>query len=339
LDIAKKLREFLATHDVYSWHRANVLSALYKVAGPKSVADICRNWLSDPQQDWYLRTIAARILIEVPRQHAYLTECLQNEQEKSTRNAEETAILRQELAFGAFQRIKSPEKQLTLFRIICRDASPIVRRLAVYLLQQPECKVKWDNLKPFHKELSIYSELIQALGISPDAPRPCLISQTLSTMYNVSRLPEDLRPLYLSHYDKAVEHLRSSVVAFHDHRLTDEYISNFHQFIHLTLVAFYQQVLPSESGLFDGYAALTDRKAFSEKLPRGLDTWKTRLGPMRNRVEHPIDKNTKLHSTKITNGEVEYLFKQLPLALQELFDVWLRELAASGMSGMPITTP
>lgn len=109
-DVAEGLREFISEHNVYSWHRANSLKALYQVTGAKSVASICRAWLADVQLDWYARTIAAKILAEVPGQHAYFIECLQREQNKINDDAEATAILRQELAYGAFQRIKSPDK-------------------------------------------------------------------------------------------------------------------------------------------------------------------------------------------------------------------------------------
>jgi len=44
---------------------------------------------------------------------------------------------------------------------------------------------------------------------------------------------------------------------------------------------------------------------------------------MRNRVDHPFDENTKSLSKKITFQEVEFLYKELQVALQEAFDVWL----------------
>jgi len=201
-DVAENLRTFITEHDVYSWHRANSIWALYQVSGAKSVASICRAWLANTQLDWYARTIAARILTEVPGQHAYFMECLQREQNRINGDAEETAILRQELAYGAFQRIKSLQKQLALFRLIYIDKSPLLQQLAVYLLQQPECTVTWDDLTPYHQQVSNLSDLIKELGLSADAPRRCFISQTLSTMYRVSLSQGDLRSFYVGHYDK-----------------------------------------------------------------------------------------------------------------------------------------
>jgi hypothetical protein len=105
--VAEQLKAFINEHNVYSWHRANSLWALYQVSGAKSITPICRAWLADTQLDWYARVIAARILLEVPGQHAYFMECLQREQNLLKSDAEERAILRQELAYGAFQRIKT----------------------------------------------------------------------------------------------------------------------------------------------------------------------------------------------------------------------------------------
>jgi retron-type reverse transcriptase len=319
-NIAEALREFINKHDVYSWHRANSLWALYQVSGAKSAALICRNWLTDIQLDWYARMVAARILAKVSGQHAYFMECLQCEQHSSNRDAEETALLRQELAYGAFQGIKSPKKQLALFRLICTDKSPLLQRLAVYLLQQPRCKVTWDDLKPYHQQMSKLSEIIRDLGLSADAPRHCFVSHTLFSMYEVSLSQNDLRSFYGVHYDRAVEQLRESVTNYH--KSPAAYVRTFHQFAHLTLIAFYEYALPSESGLHDGYAALTNRKVFTNTLPSGVETWKE-LGSLRNRVDHPVDQKTKSHSKKITVEEAEFLRKKLKVSLQELFHVWL----------------
>lgn len=127
--------------------------------------------------------------------------------------------------------------------------------------------------------------------------------------------------MYANHYNKAVENLRESVISFQDS--PSSYVSSFHQFTHITLVAFYEYVLPSESGIYDAnYAALIERKILRETLPHGVDIWKE-LNSMRNRVEHPLDRKTKSHSKKITVKEIEFLFKQLQVALQEMFNIWL----------------
>lgn len=249
-------------------------------------------------------------------------ECLQREQEKIRNNefAEETAILRQELAYGAFQKIRAKRKQEAVFRQICEDKSPLLHRLAIYLLQQPECLVTWADLNVYHLNMSRFSELVKAVDISTDAPKLCFIAQTLKTTYKVTLQHNDLRNFYGNEYDAAVEHLRMSESAYHS--TPNEYIRMFHQFAHITLIAFYQYVLPSESGLYErDYSGLTNQKTFSEKVPRGLDTWK-RLGSLRNRVDHPIDRKTKTHSKKITVKEAEDTLKELQVALQELFDVW-----------------
>ncbi|MGI2908776.1 hypothetical protein [Tolypothrix sp. VBCCA 56010] len=334
--IAEKLKAFINEHNVYSWHRANSLWALYQVSGAKSITPICRAWLADTQLDWYARVIAARILLEVPGQHAYFMECLQREQNLLKSDAEETAILRQELAYGAFQRIKTFNKQLALFRLICLDKSPLLQHLAVYLLQQPECKVSWDDLNPYHQQINKISGLIKKLGLSTDVPKLCFISQTLSNMYSVSLPDCDLRLCYAKHYDKAVEQLRESVINYH--KSPSSYVSNFHQFSHITLIAFYEVVLSSETGLYDtGYANLLERKVLKNTLPHSIAIWE-RLNSMRNRVDHPVDRKTKSHATKITVKEVEFLHKQLQVALQEMFDVWLNSPASATTLTAPIST-
>ncbi|MEH1905924.1 MAG: hypothetical protein V7L04_32235 [Nostoc sp.] len=128
------------------------------------------------------------------------------------------------------------------------------------------------------------------------------------------------------HYERAVEQLRESVSSYH--KSPNAYIRTFHQFAHLTLIAFYEYTFPSESGLHDGYASLTDRKVFTSSLPNGCETWKE-LGSMRNRVDHPVDKKTKSHSKKITIEETEFFCKKLNVALQEIFNFWLNSSPTS----------
>jgi len=327
--VAGALKDFIARHEVYPWHRANALWALYQVAGSKPIEDVCRRWVADSKLDWYARTIAARILANTPGQHAFLLECLKLEQANANNNHQtDTEILRQELAFGAYQKIKSKGKQLSLLKLICNDPSPLLKRLALYLLQQTSCKVIWNDLVDCHHNMKEFSELIGALGIAPNAPRPCLITETLTKAYEVPLSITDLRPLYLKHYPNAVTHLRKSITAFHNS--PDDYVREFHQFAHLTIIAFYEIVLPSETGLYEpnGYGGLVNRAVFSKTLPKGLDTWKE-LSSMRNRVDHPIDAKLKTHSRRIEYKEVDNIYKQLKVALSEMFDAWQSALTTT----------
>ncbi|MEO0536917.1 MAG: RNA-directed DNA polymerase [Cyanobacteria bacterium P01_A01_bin.123] len=319
--VIEELRKFISEHTVYSWHRANTLWTLYKTSAAKDVAPQCREWLANDQLDWYARTIAARILAEVPSQHSYLVECLKKEQNNTNEDGEATSVLRQELAYSAFRRIKSFKKQLALLQLICSDKSPILHRLAIYILQQPKCKVKWNDLKSYHNNLSILSGLIEKLGISDDVSKPCFIAETITRTYQIYLPKTDLRFLYSNHYDKAIETLRESVISFQ--KSPSLYVRSFHQFTHTTLIAFYEYALPSEGGIRTSYYHdLIHRKVFKEKCPISVSTWE-RLNEMRNLVDHPIDKKTQSHSKKITVQEIEFLHKQIKVALQELFDFWL----------------
>lgn len=331
--IVEGLQNFINEHKVYSWHRANSLWSLYQISGAKNTAFICREWLADTRLDWYARMIAARILGKVPGQHSYFMECLQQEQFNSKNDPESSSMLRQELAYSAFQRIKSHNKLLALFRLICTDKSPVMHRLAIYLLQMNKCRVTWDDLKPYHQEMSKLSDLVKSVGLSSDAPKICFIYQTLSTIYNVSFSYSNLCLFYGVHYERAVEQLRESVSSYH--KSPNAYIRTFHQFAHLTLIAFYEYTFPSESGLHDGYASLTDRKVFTASLPNSYETWKE-LGSMRNRVDHPVDKKTKSHSKKITIEETEFFCKKLNVALQEIFNVWLNSSPVT--TSVPVST-
>ena len=318
--VIKRLQNFIVEHDLYSWHQANALWALYQAGNAKNLMSICRVWLADSKLDWYARTIAARVLTEVSGQHAYFVECLRREQDEMRYDPEEAAILRQELAYGAFRQTKSKQKQMTLFRMICIDKSPLLHRLVIYLLQQPSCEVSWNDLKPYHQEMGKLSELVKRLNLSTDAPRQCFITQTLTSMYDVSLSAKDLRYCYVAHYDRAVEKLRESIN--HYHTSPDDYIRTFHQFAHITLIAFYEHVFPSEGGVYEGYAQLINRKLFTQHMPSGHEVW-LKLGSMRNRVDHPVDSKTKAHSKKIGVNEVEMLKKEIKVALQEIFDFWL----------------
>lgn len=326
-EVAAALENFISEHTVYSWHRANSLWALSKVKDAKQTSSICRAWLSEETCDWYSRTVAARILREVPDQHAFLLECLRREQLAAQNVPEETAILRAEIAFSAFQRIKSEKKQLALLHLICSDPSLLVRRLVPYLLQLPECKIQWDDLGHYRRYLAEFGSLVNALGISSDVPTPCYISETLKSIYEVSLVNIELRKLYKDHYRKAVSHLRKSVSSFYED--LGLYIHEFHQFSHLTIIAFYESVLPNEIGLYESnYASLLDRAEFRARVPKGIETWK-RLNELRIRVDHPIEKSTRMHSRTITVKEAEDLSKELKVCLQALFDVWLNSFTAS----------
>jgi hypothetical protein len=284
---------------------------------------LCGRWLANNNLDWFARTIAARILWKVPTQHAFFVECLKREQENTKQDGEETAILRQELSFGAFQRIKSPKKQLALFKLIIQDPSLLVKRLTLYLLQQPQCKVKWNELKPYHEKMRPLSDIIKTLGISQEITKPCFITQTMTAMYKVQVSIPDLRDLYGDHYKDCVHDLRKSTIEYH--RSPSDYVHYFHRFIHLTLIAFYESVLPNEIGLYEGYARLTDRKVLSDLLPEGIKTWKD-LGGLRIRVDHPVERKTKARSRKITVKELEFFFKKIQFSLQELFNVWINNI-------------
>ena len=319
--VIEELRKFISEHTVYSWHRANSLLALYKISTAKDVAPQCREWLANDQLDWYARTIAARILAEVPSQHSYLVECLKKEQNNINGDAEATSVLRQELAYSAFQRIKSFKKQLALLQFICSDKSPILHRLAIYLLQQPKCKVRWNDLESHHNNLSVLSGLIEKLGLSDDVSKPCFISETVTGTYQIFLSKTNLRLLYADLYDKAIETLRESVISFQ--KSPSLYVRSFHQFTHTTLIAFYEYALPLEEGVRTSYYHdLIHRKTFKEKCPISVSTWE-RLNEMRNLVDHPIDRRTQSHSKKITVQEIEFLHKQIKVALQEIFDFWL----------------
>jgi hypothetical protein len=319
--VAKGLQAFIENHNVYSWHRANCLWALFQIGNLKVASDICRSWLADPSFDWYARTVATRILSYIAGQHAFLLECLRREQKHPFFSAEETSILRQELAFGAFQRLRSEKKQQVLLELLCTDPSSIVRRLTVYLLQLPNCKVTWDALRMHHERLSELADIVEALGISTQVTKPCLIRQTLASMYDVTISEEvDFRKLYATHYEKAVEALRASIVAYH--RSPNNYVSEFHKFSHLTLIAFIECTLPEEVGLFESqYRHLTNRSTVRNKLPRGIVTWE-RLGSLRNRTDHPVDRSTLTYAEKISIKEMEDVSKELRVSLQELVDVW-----------------
>jgi retron-type reverse transcriptase len=332
--IVEGLQNFINEHKVYSWHRANSLWSLYQISGAKNSAFICREWLADNRLDWYARMIAARILGKLPGQYSYFMECLQQEQHNSKDDPESSSLLRQELAYSAFQRIKSHNKLLTLFRLICTDKSSVMHRLAIYLLQMNKCRVTWDDLKPYHQEMSKLSDLVRDVNLSPNALKICFIYQTLSTMYNIFLPTTNLRLFYGNHYERAVDQLRESVSSYH--KSPNAYIRTFHQFAHLTLIAFYEYTFPSESGLHDGYASLTDRKVFTTSLPNGYETWKE-LGSMRNRVDHPVDKKTKSHSKKITIEETEFFCKKLNVALQEIFNFWLKSSPVTTTS-VPVST-
>jgi retron-type reverse transcriptase len=321
--VVKGLKEFIASHDVYSYHRANALSALSKVSGSRNVAEICRQWLADRHLDWYARTIAAQILADVPSQHSFFIECLKQEQELVGDSPEETAVLRQQLAFGAFQRISSKEKQLVVFSLACKDPSPLLRKLAVYLLQQPSCLVEWNDLKEFHQNMADNAELVRALGISLDAPRPCFIARIMEQMYRVTLSVSDLRSFYKLHYTKTIEPLRKSVAEFHES--PSNYVRNLHQFVHLSIIAFYEYVFPNETSLFESkYAQLVARSGFKERV--GFEQTWLEIGSLRNRVDHPIDYRTKAHSQPITVKEVEDIRKALIPAFQKFFDVWLSSI-------------
>lgn len=320
--VIEHLTEFVNTHEVYQWHRANALQALAEISGEKYVAPICRQWLSDELQQWYPKTIAAQILMRVPRQHSFFIECLRREQERLKPSLGQNVVLRQQLALAAFKTAKSKGKHKTLFELILRsDESTLIRRLGIYLLQQKGCRVTWDDLKPFHQELGEYASLIETLGISPDVPRPCFILKSVKQLFSVNVDEVSFRSLYGQNYDEAARHLRKSVEFFYSSN--NDFVRNFHQFAHVTLVAFHEYVLPSlGSPLEMDYSALWQHRGFKEHTPDGNKTWE-RLGELRNRVDHPIDRKTQFYSEPIKNNESNNLKQQLNVALKELYAAWI----------------
>jgi hypothetical protein len=283
--------------------------------------------------DWYARLIAAKILTEVPGQHAFFLETLRIEQENASRAPEATSVLREQLAYGAFQRIRSPNKQAELFRILSDDPSPLLRRLAVYLLQRPECKVSWEELGPLHGSYKALSDVIAAIGIAENAPRLCLIANVMSTIYGVTLELDDLRSLYGNVYQSAVHYLKSSMGFYRSS--PNEFVDAFHRFLHLSIVAFYGTALPGETGvLASEYAPLLCRKPFRELLPNAVGAFE-QLNRLRIRAIHPIDNSTKALSQRVKTRDADMIEKALRVALQEFFDVWIASLT---VAPVPIST-
>ncbi len=331
--IMSGLTDFIRNHDVYYWHRANALEALAQVSAPQYIALICREWIADEQQAWYCKIVATRLLAKVAGQHSFFVESLRREQLK---NMEQGIVLRQQLAFAAFSTARSEKKHKALFDIILRsDESTQLRRLAIYLLQQPGCKVSWDAISVNHTVLGEYGDLIETLGISPDVPRPCYILQSVGQLFDVSLPVSDLRQYYGSHYDQASKSLRESVKYFYSSN--NDFVRNSHQFAHLTLIAFHQWVFPgSDDPTAMNYSNLYSKSDFKTKTPVGNATWE-RLGKFRNRVDHPIDRSTRLHSMSITYQETDLLKKELRTALQELYEAWISAPAPAKSTSVSTT--
>ncbi len=327
--VIEHLTEFVNTHEVYQWHRANALQALAEIAGAKYVAPTCRHWLSNELQQWYPKTIAAQILMRVPRQHSFFIECLRREQTRLVSAPGQNVVLRQQLALAAFKTAKSKGKHKTLFELILRpDESTLLRRLGVYLLQQKSCSVTWVDLEPFHQVLGEYAALIETLGISPDVPRPCFILQSVRQLFNINVAEDSLRRLYGRNYDVAAGHLRKSVEFFYSSN--NDFVRNFHQFAHVTLVAFHEYVLPASGNpLAMEYGSLWQHAGFKVHTPNGSKAWEI-LGELRNRVDHPVNHKTRFYSERIKNNEVDNIKRQLSVALQELYEAWI---------AAPIPTP
>lgn len=320
-EVIRALEKFVVEHEVYYWHRANALEALQEIAGAKRISHICRGWISDDLQKWYAKMVAVRILQKAPGQHAFFVEALREEQNRVGHDLSQKSLLRLQLAYSAFHTAKAKQKHLALLKLLLRpDESILMRRLVIYILQQPKCEVVWEDLTDHHQTLGEFADLIEQLGLAPDVPRPCYIRQSLMQLFDVEFTVDDLRPYLGNHYDEAAKALRASVRYFYSSN--DDFVRNFHQFAHLTLVAFYQAILPSSGDpIAMDYANLCQTRDFKAQTPSGHSTWE-QLGQLRNRVDHPIDRKTRLHSQKITGREAKLLKGQLGVALQELFDAW-----------------
>lgn len=320
--VATGLRTFLVRHDVYEWHCANVLWALSQVSGAKAVADICREWLTNRRLDWHSRTIAARILSEVPGQYSFLLECLRVEQSEAMAqsNTEATALLRAELAHSAFVRLRSHLKQQGIFQVICREKeSPVLRRLAVYLFQQPSCSFSLGNSEELKGELQDVSSLLSRLGLASDIELPCFISKKLREIYGVENRV-DLRGFYGDRYTIAVYHLRKALMYFHlnDH---EQYVEEFHKFADLTMIRFHEVVLKKKDVLAQGFYDRVSHKDFKAKLPIYGRFWSEILNPLRVRAAHVVNNTTKQYTEKITSREAQNLHKALSGALSEIVQV------------------
>ena len=202
--------------------------------------------------------------------------------------------------------------------------------------------MNWSDLEPYSEKMTRLLALIKKIGLSNEVSQPCLIAETMMRTYQLSISKADLRPFYKDRYDKAVEKLRDSVRYFQ--KSPNSYVSSFHQFTHITLIAFCEYVLPSEQGILTSYYNnLINRGSFKEKCPISVSTL-DKLNNLRNRVEHPIDRKTESHSKNITVQEIESLRKQLKGALQDIFDSWLsleideNDTATSDVSVLSVET-
>lgn len=315
-----ELKKLLQDHDVYDWHRSNMLYTLDKIHISDDIIIICRNWLLSDDIHWYAKITATKILKKFPKQHSFLLECLLNEQIKIVEAPEDTVFLRQELALASFETTRNKRKQKRIFDIILDDKEhEILHYLAIYLFQHKSSKISWDSLNNNQQKiLGKFSQLIKDIGITQNIERTCYILFNLKKSFDLDIDIHDLRNFYNSDYDNAAKDLKKVINYLHSND-NESLINELHSFAHITLKSFSNHILQSNA---IEYSDLYNQKSIRQHLVKSIHIWED-LGKLRNRASHPFETKTQKISQEISSFEVNRMRNEIKIAFQELFDAWM----------------
>ena len=166
----------LKTHTVYSWHLANCIRTISKIADVNLYRPIALDWINNPLLPWPQRLAAIEVLQEDQTSHASLYSAIQ---------AESNVILKRALITAcAFQAHDSgaPQEVSLLIRECLQDNDNEIKALGIWLLRQFPT-LSWASIN-FQGSLGILQPLVPEASQVQLAP-PCYIKHTLKTLYGV----------------------------------------------------------------------------------------------------------------------------------------------------------
>lgn len=307
----------LQTHTVYSWHLANCIRTISKIADINIFRPIALDWINNPRLPWPQRLAAVEVLQEDQTSHAALYSAIQGESNINLKRTLITVCSFQAFSSGATQEVG------LLIRECLQDNNNEIKALGIWLLRQFPT-LSWANVN-FQGSLGFLQPLVPEASQAQSAP-PCFIKHTLRTIYGVRIKDQTDLKLFFSDYSGAERDLRKAVPYYYtDPNLYVGLMNSFNHRIAIDLQPIIGTSIPR-----DEFGNMLKSSLFNLKVPQ-LSLYFKQCNDKRSQTPefHPFASALSAWSQPVTHNEKDNLHKGLKLAYQEFVDIYEQHLSVA----------
>jgi len=306
-EMVGELSTEMRKHKAYSWHLANCLHALSRIAEASVYRGICKDWISNTNFPWYQRLAAVKALRDDPDSYSFLM----------LRYVEEVDhLIRREMLVSAMLSASTDHQRAFAIRKGKKDQHPEIIAAAVwFFLEFPECGIDENE---FGEEIGHHRKMIPIFWGS-GFQAACYIKECLTKRFDVN-IPNDLdfRMVFDSTYDQAVSSLRRAERSYDtDPNSFNNYLDSFNQVIAIRV----SETLEGESIPKNEYGNILKslKKNYGIIAAHFSRCHELRSG---NLVSHAFDKSLGDWSQNVTHREKDKLVQGISAAYQQFVDAF-----------------